>query len=78
MTLKRDNEEERAARIENVLARFAEGRADSERMQEQARRALSEVRVSKGRRATLVESIHAMLKRRSARKKPQTTNKRSR
>ena len=78
MTLKRDNEEERMARIENVLARFAEGRADSERMQEQARRAVSEAQFSKERRATFLESIHAMLRRKSARKRPQPTNKRSR
>jgi hypothetical protein len=78
MTLKRDNEEERTARIDNVLARFAEGRADSQRMQEQARRVLSEVHAAKERRATLLQSIHAMLKRKSARKKPQSSNKRSR
>ena len=76
MTLERDNEEERTARIDNVLARFSEGRADSQRMQEPARRALSQVRAPKQRRATLVESIHAMLKRSSAWKKPQPTNKR--
>jgi hypothetical protein len=78
MTLKRDNEEERMTRIESVLARLGEGRADSQRIQEHARRGLSELHVPKGRRVTLVESIHAMLKRKSVRKKPPTNNKRSR
>lgn len=78
MTVKRDNDEERMTRIEHILARVAENRAGSERIQEQAHQVLSELYSSKERRIRLVESVNEILQRKSGKKQPQRVRKRFR
>jgi hypothetical protein len=61
MTIRRDNDEERMARIEHILARLADGRINSEILQQQARRVLADLHDSKERRRQLVESMQSRL-----------------
>ena len=69
MAINRDNDEERMARIEHILARLAEGRANSQRFQNEARRVLSELQHSKERRTRLLDAVQSVVKPRRARKK---------
>jgi hypothetical protein len=69
MAINRDNDEERMARIEHILARLADGRGQSQRIQAEARRVLSEIHRSRERRSQLVERVKAVLHPSRARKK---------
>ena len=69
MAINRDNDEERMARIEHILARLAEGRANSQRFQNEARRVLSELQHSRERRTRLLDAVQSVVKPRRARKK---------
>jgi hypothetical protein len=68
MTIQRDNEEERMARVEHLLARLAENRVDAERVQRRRRRIISEFYSSAVRRGNLVALMRKILKRKSRRK----------
>ncbi len=69
MGINRDNDEERMARIEHILGRLAEGRANSQRFQNEARRVLSELQLSRERRTRLLDAMHSVVKPRRPRKK---------
>ncbi len=68
MAINRDNDEERMARIEHILGRLAEGRANSQRFQNEARRVLSELQHSKERRTRLLDAVQSAVKPRRARR----------
>ena len=61
MTIKRDNEEERVARIEHVLSRLGDTRADVGRLLEESRRMWSDLQSTKERRTQIVESVRSVL-----------------
>jgi len=62
VTNKRDNEEERVARIEHVVSRLSDTRADAERILEESRRIWSDLQSARERRAKIVESARSVLK----------------
>jgi hypothetical protein len=61
VTIKRDNEEERVARIEHVLSRLSDTRADAGRLLEESRRMWSDLQSTRERRAKIVESVKSAL-----------------
>jgi hypothetical protein len=70
VTNKRDNEEERMARVEHVLSRLTDSRAEAERIREQSHRMWSELQTARKRREKIVNSVRSALKAKPAGKKP--------
>lgn len=69
MTNSRDNEEERMARVEHVLARLTEDRVDADRIQQRRHRVIAELYSGTERRDKFVGSMRKILRRKSRRKK---------
>ena len=78
VTNKRDNEEERVARIEHVLSRLTDSQADAGRILEESRRMWANLQSTRERRAKIVESVRAALKPKPATKKTSSRRKKSR
>jgi hypothetical protein len=78
LTNKRDNEEERVARVEHVLSRLTDTTAASERMQHESRQLWSDVQSARERRSKIVDSVRSVLKpKRTKRKTARHAHKKS-